>query len=461
MIIGRVVGEHAVYLGRSRPAMFGMCIAVWVKGMRMNVDPYRVADSCTSPSTSPFTRGDMAMTDEIQLVSDGDGLAVIGRDAAAVQRFLRRAGLWTDSKELDLHRLRPAIALGAEVVKEAAEFASHAGRWVKLTEESARLVQEHGLMESKTEGVRHLMVGTPGNVQKWLQTEHGLGSIMTNPQVLSGVAGIMTQAAAQQSIAEIKEYLARIDEKVDAVLRKVDDTVLKDMDGARSQIRRAATRKEAEGRVTGDSWSEVQTASGKIGDVQAYALRQLRARAETLEQTTRVGGLAHAAQEAEREVAEWLAVLAECFQLQEEFDVLVIDRAIDEPAEALEACRRGLAADRRDRLDLIAQCTGSLLARMDAAVGAANAKLFWNRGKAPMVIESGRHVALGVDDFHRLLGISGDSRSWEQRRLGRIAEIGAQVIQKTKTYAPAVATAGALVVTAVAAGSKARGDGES
>lgn len=188
---------------------------------------------------------------------------------------------------------------------------------------------------------------------------------------------------------------------------------------------------------------------------------QLRAIAETLEGKTRISGLADAAEEAKPEVQKWLAVLAECFQLQEAFDILAVDRALEAPAEELNARRRGLAADRQDRLNLIAQCTGDLLARMDEAVRVANAKLFWNRTKAPVVVESSARVAIGVHEFHTLLGIDADQRSWKQRRLGRVAEIGAQAVQITKTVTPYVAAAGALAVSFAAAHTKVQGNSES
>ena len=153
-------------------------------------------------------------------------------------------------------------------------------------------------------------------------------------------------------MAEITNYLDRIDAKVDDVLGKVDDTVLKDMRGARLQIRRAQTMRDQEGRVTSNSWSEVQNASGKLADVQGYALLQLEAIANKLESKKRVGGLAAASEEAKPEVQKWLAVLADCFRLQESFDVLALDKAMDESPAALNARRRGLEADRKDRLGI-------------------------------------------------------------------------------------------------------------
>lgn len=50
------------------------------------------------------------MADEIELISDGDGLAVLG-DPAAVERFLSSAGV--PSKEFGLQRLGLGSALSA------------------------------------------------------------------------------------------------------------------------------------------------------------------------------------------------------------------------------------------------------------------------------------------------------------------------------------------------------------
>jgi hypothetical protein len=394
------------------------------------------------------------MDNEIQLISDGDGLAVIG-EPNAVETFLRAEGLWDVSKKFDLRRVRSLLAIGSDIAQAASGVAANSACWLKLTPESARLVREHGLMETKTHGVSHVMVGVPGKIGNWLQAEPGVGSLLTNPAALSGVAGLMAQVAGQQTMAEITSYLDRIDAKVDDILGKVDDTVLKGMRGARLQIRRAQTMRDQEGRVTFDSWSEVQNASGKLADVQGYALLQLEAIAKKLESKKRVGGLAAASEEARPEVQKWLAVLADCFRLQESFDVLALDRAMDESPAALSARRQGLQADRDDRLELIFTHTENLLTRMDVAVGAANKKMFWTRTKSRVVIDAGNDLALGVQEFHDLLGIEAETRSWEARQLGGAEDLGSRVIQKSKDGAP---TAAAVALAATAAlGAKARG----
>jgi hypothetical protein len=77
------------------------------------------------------------MDGEIELLCDGDGLAVIG-DPTAVEEFLRLAGLWSSSRDLG-QRLTSVLGTGAVVVQAASEIAATSCRWLKLTEESARL----------------------------------------------------------------------------------------------------------------------------------------------------------------------------------------------------------------------------------------------------------------------------------------------------------------------------------
>lgn len=54
------------------------------------------------------------MGNEVELISDGDGLAVIG-DAEAVERFLAAEGL--PSKDLGLDRLGGLLPAGASLCK--------------------------------------------------------------------------------------------------------------------------------------------------------------------------------------------------------------------------------------------------------------------------------------------------------------------------------------------------------
>ena len=345
------------------------------------------------------------MDDEIQLISDGDGLAVIG-DAAAVERFLASEDL-SSSRALDLTRLRGSLGHGAAAVELGAQIAEQSGRWVKLTEKSARLVNEHGLRASSTSGLSTGVVkGKQGQIKGFVEFAKSPGAQLTNPALLTGAAGIMAQLAMKQTMDEITDYLARIDEKLDDVLRGQEDAVLADMIGVGFDIDEAMTIREHGGRVNEVTWSKVQASSSTIGRTQAYALRQLDAFAEKLERKTNVGDLAEAAKNAELKAEGWLAVLARCFQLQDAIAVLELDRVLAVAPDDLDGHRVGLKAVRRKRLDSIVQATERLLTRIDAAAGTANAKVLLNPIQSPAVLRSREHVAAAITVFHGRLGIA-------------------------------------------------------
>lgn len=345
------------------------------------------------------------MDDEIQLINDGDGLAVIG-DPSAVERFLSSESL--KSKDLGLHRLGSSLNKAAGAVEAGSQLAANSGRWVQLTEESAQAIKKYGLMKNSRTGLSMGVVqaeGRGGGIKAIVQFSSGNASKLANPALLAGAAGIMAQVAMQQTMDEITDYLAAIDEKVDDILRAQKDAVLADMLGVDFVIEEALTVRKEVGRVSEVTWSKVQATSGTIGRTQAYALRQLGALAEKLEGKTAVGDLAKATKEAETKVREWLAVLARCFQLQDALNILELDRVLEAAPEDLDQHRLGLKTARRHRTEHIARTTGRLMVRLDAAAGTANSKVLLNPAASRSVVKSSNEAAAGIADFQELLGI--------------------------------------------------------
>lgn len=345
------------------------------------------------------------MDTEIQLISDGDGLAVIG-NPRHVEHFLASEGLLSLSKDLGSPRLGPLLRAGATVAQAGAEIAATSGRWVKLTEESARLVKKFGLMDSKTPGVSHAMVGKPGSITSWLQIAKGPGSFLTNPAILAGAAGIMAQVAMEHEMSEIKSYLATIDKKVDDVLRAQRDAELAKVIGAGLDIESAMTVREHTGRVDATTWSTVQGRTHTVTDALGWALLRLDALAERVEgRTGKIGDLARAAEEAESGVRESLIVLARCLELQDALDVLRLDRVLEVSPDELDGHRLALSADRRKRRERVARETERLMARMDAAAGTADSQVLLHSTASRAVVGSVNRVGTAVDDFRRPLGI--------------------------------------------------------
>jgi hypothetical protein len=358
------------------------------------------------------------MDDGVELLSDGDGLAVIG-EPSAVEGFLATLGL--PSTELRLSRLSGILGLGTAGLQAAAAHTAAApaldsARWVRLTEDSARKVSQYGLMPTAESGVSHAMIGTPGAIQSWIKLDKGPGQLPANPKMLAGVPALMAQLAMQQAMDEITDYLAVIDAKLDDVLRAQRDSVLAQMIGTGLQIDEAMTIRQHVGRVNEVTWSKVQASAGTIADTQAYALLQLDALAAKLERRSTIADLMKTANDTAAKTRDWLAVLARCFQLQEGIAILELDRVLETAPDDLAGHRLGLRAARQERLDTIARSTERLMTRMETAATAANSKVLFNPIQSPAVVQASTSVTASIGDFHERLGIGVTQHNVETRR---------------------------------------------
>lgn len=360
------------------------------------------------------------MSTEIEVVADGDGLALFG-DSKALDLFLVAEGL--ESRTFDLTRALPSIGTAAAAVQAASMVAANSGRWVQLSEASAQLLKTADLMKGSSPGLsRAILMSDNGKISNILEIAHGAGSFLTNPAVLSGVGGLMSQMAMQRAMEEITDYLAIIDEKVDDILRAQKDSVLADMIGVGLMIDEAMALRDTVGRVSETTWSKVQTTPLTIARTQAYALRQLDALAEKAERANGVGELTKVSKDAERTVQEWLAVIARCFQLANAIGILELDRVMDASPDELDRHRLGLKAARQNRLEVISRSTARLLARLDATGQLTNWQVLTNPFKSQDVVEAANSTGEMVVTFHRVVGISDERQAIEAKRWVDAAE---------------------------------------
>ncbi|WP_279365700.1 hypothetical protein [Microbacterium testaceum] len=360
--------------------------------------------------------------DDVEVISDGDGLVFVG-EPTQVAKFVAASGL--PSTSFDIAKLTPSAAAGAAVLNAAADISANAGRWVKLTEESAKAAQLLPVVQNSSTKFWHATTrGDKGHFVKNLQfvTKPGSplakpGALLTNPAILAGVGGIMAQYAMQQTMEEITDYLAKIDAKVDDVLRAQKDAVLSEMIGVEMLIDEAIVVRDTVGRVSEVTWSKIQNSASTIARTQAYALRQLDAIADKIERTAKIGDLADLAKEAQSAVAEWLGVVAKSFQLQEALGMLELERVLTASPEEIDEHRLALQTARQRRREVIVQTTRSLLTRMDAGAERANAKVLLNPFSAGAVVQARNEVAEGLGEFHTRLGLDDEksavqARSW-------------------------------------------------
>ncbi|WP_277455364.1 hypothetical protein [Janibacter sp. DB-40] len=354
--------------------------------------------------------GECFMADEIELVGDGDGVAIVG-NPSAVERFLDHAGLREQAQRFDLGRLRTATQAGGDTLTTVAKIVEKSGMYLKLTPESAQQLRDAGgLMKTKTKGVSHAMLGETGKKSlKWLQVEDGPSSLLSNPAVLSGVGGLMSQLAQQVEAHELKELLVRIDEKLDDVRRVQRDAVLARMTSAGAAIDEAMTI-HAQGGDPKTVWDKVSGVSTTIFNVQDQALLDLRALADNMDGKTKTGELKRAARGIDGEVAVQLAILARCFELQDSFRVVELDYVLSTAPENLEGHRLGVAAAREMRRAAVLGSTSRLMSRLDAAGAIANDNILLHARAARSVIGWLNATAEIVEDFHAPLGIGSARR---------------------------------------------------
>jgi len=353
------------------------------------------------------------MNDEVELVSDGEGLAIFG-EPSAIERFLDSHDL--EARDMNLSRLDSAFRAGSAAAEVGAIVSANAGRWVQVSEKSAELMKALPLMTGSAKGLGRAIVTSSGKTHRIIEIvlHPSILSIATNPAVLTGIGGIMSQVAMQRSMDEITEYLAVIDEKVDDVLRAQKDGVLADMIGVDLVIEDAMTIREQTGRVSDVTWSKVQGTAVAIARTQAYALRQLDGIADKLEATK--GDLAAATKKAQSSVPDWLAVLARCFQLQDALAILELDRVFDAEPQELDSHRIALRAARDNRRNLIARSSERLVSRMVEAAARANKRVLLNPIDSPAVIASTNHVVRDVVELYARLGIEGGRELNEAKR---------------------------------------------
>lgn len=392
------------------------------------------------------------MTDEIELICDGEGLAVLG-DPTAVKRFLDSEGLRAQSQEFHLERLGPALETGSKIAEFVSDISANTGRYVKLTKESAEDVRRFGLMPTSVRGISHAMIGEPGSIRKWIQIEDGPASLFMNPAVLSGVAGIMAQIARQQEVRALKELLVSIDGKLDDLRRGQKDEILAKMDRAVSVISEAMIIRERGGdRET--AWRKVENEVGTIAEVQANALREIEALADKVgdvDDRTRVVFLKKTTNEIESEVGVWLAVLAQCFRLENERAILELDHVLATNPRHWDGHRIGLSEALHEKRDEAVRRTTDLLERLDRAGTVARSNIILHAPAARSVIDSVNTTNRSLEEFHALLG--GESH-WKE--LARIRWKDAihdpnQLRRAGKETVKTVATKGAAIVAVAVA----------
>ncbi|WP_454149328.1 hypothetical protein [Microbacterium lacticum] len=400
------------------------------------------------------------MAGEVELVGDDDGVAVFG-EPAAVERFLRRAGLLDRAQAFDLARLRGFLQKSASLLEAGSGIVERSGMYLKLTPESAqRLKDAGGLMKTKAKGVSHAMLGETGKSSlKWLQVQDGPASLLTNPAVLSGVGGLLSQMAQQAEAQEMRELLVRIDEKLDAVRRHQRDQILARLNAAVAEIDEAMLLRDGGDPAT--IWSKVSGLSEGIKRVEESAILALDALADKINGKRKAGQLKKAMREVEREIAIHLVTLARCIELRDTLWVLELDYVMATNPEKLDGHRRQLQKARDRRRAGIFERTALIMTGMDAAGAIVNEQIVLHRPAANTVVTLVNSTAESIESFRRPLGIESSRapvtvKPWGEavRDPAQLKTAGKELRDKALVGVGALGAIGLTVATMARSGSK-------
>lgn len=218
--------------------------------------------------------------DELAVIVGEEGALVLGPESA-LERL--SAGADADSSPITpelLHRASQALSGFERYQKES-------GRWLKLDADSANYLKRMGIKPGDvrtgviraTDVPRGAASHTGGSVLKHLTFDKAGLLTPAAPMVM---ASMVQQAAVEKQMAQMQDYLERIDSKIDSVLRFQQDSLAGDIDGVAETLAEAALILDGTTSVTDTQWATVQHVGADLAKLQGRVLRHLTAVAERM-----------------------------------------------------------------------------------------------------------------------------------------------------------------------------------
>lgn len=339
---------------------------------------------------------------EISVIKDDQGILFLG-DPREIQRFLEEHSL--ASREFRTK----ALKMGGAALQKASDASMQSGRWVKLTKESAELVKKYGKAGGLQPGVAQ---AANGRIVKWLRFE--TPSQLFSPAMATGVAGMMTQMALEQTIQEITDYLATIDEKANDLLQDQKDRVLADLMGVVFELDEATSIRDCTGTLSDAAWSKVAPCAKTTGTALAYALTKLQGICDKLARAHSPEDVDGVLERAADDARMWLFVIARAIQTRDRLSVIELERAFAEKPEVLEEHRLAIVEARKDRLAKVR----ALVDAMRAALNETADRIRGEKLLHPFIVDKalGKLDALMVAtrEFSEQLGIEMEEKTIER-----------------------------------------------
>ena len=345
------------------------------------------------------------MSNEVEVVSDGEGAFVIGPDND-VHQFMKQHGIADTARPFDFWRLRKILSAGAILLEGSSAIAEQSSMYLKLTPESKqRLIDAGGLMPTKIKGISHAMLGKTGDASmKWLQVDSKLSSsIITNPATLAGIGGILSQAVRQVEAQELRKFFIRIDDKLDSIHRNQRNTILAQVQAAAVQLEEAQIMR-SNGGDPRTLWDKVRGTESDVIKVREQILLELAGITKKARQENKPKKLTKLLKETENDIDIHLSVLSKCLELEDLFQVIEIDHVMTTAADFSEGHLKGASEARKRRREDVMDRTKSLINELDRVASDAISNTIIHPIAARSITDSVNIIRERIEEFYEPLG---------------------------------------------------------
>ena len=279
-------------------------------------------------------------SNELAFLADGKGLLILSEE----DRFPSTAAY-------EFEPLSPQVLFRASnVLSSISDRQFKSGKYYKATDETAMMLQ-HRTSKGPVSGVlRRGDLGLADNPGQFFK-HASFQEVKFSPAMTSNAAGIAAQAAIEAAIAEIKEYLEIIDEKLDVLLRQRRIDALAQLGGIQYTIEEADELYRRSNSVSATTWSKVDHLGSALNGIESYVIEQLDDAVDQLRKHQNNSKKIEALLEGLKDdLRLWLGVAARSIYLHDRIYVIEIAHVNEfEPAQLDSLIRK--ESSKRARID--------------------------------------------------------------------------------------------------------------
>lgn len=344
------------------------------------------------------------VNDEVEIIGDENAIVAFGQGKSLTQ-FLKDYGILERATSLSKNQINLFIGKAAGAVQTASEAIANSGMYIKLTPEDAKRLRESGLLKSKNlpTGQSYVMFGEPGKISSWVKADVRPGSLLTNPGVVSGVAGLMAQQALQSQLQQFHERFDSVENKLDVMIQGRRTNQLAQLAAMVEVVQDAKIKSEANsGLVNQTLWSTIDSERKAIAVARHTAIGELEALADKTEKFSSEKDIKKLSKEGPdlvEQVALNLAVLGKCLELDYEVGILelaTVDYSVPQEADNH---RNGIEQVlQKNRRTTIIKASNAV-DRIEATSAIAYSQLILHYGESTRAIEALNGVNNNLNQF--------------------------------------------------------------